>query len=134
MNIYILGTFKRFINTKTKIYVLHITDIQYKQLEDNIKQIEEQKQNYKFNIIGLIAVGFNKKIKIKNSFYCAEFVKTIIEKSNINIKLPDLVRPENFKNINELQLIYEGFLREYKVPKITKLIEKNISKKKVQYE
>ena len=88
----------------------------------------------KNKIIGLIAVGFNKKIKIKNSFYCAEFVKTIIEKSNINIKLPDLVRPENFKNINELQLIYEGFLREYKVPKITKLIEKNISKKKVQYE
>ena len=49
MNIYILGTFKRFINTKTKIYVLHITDIQYKQLEDNIKQIEEQKQNYRIN-------------------------------------------------------------------------------------
>ena len=133
MNIYIHGTFKRFFNTKTKIYSLQITDEQYMQLENNIKQIEKDKKNYKFNIIGLIAVGFNKKVRIKNSFYCAEFVKTIIENSNISIKLPDPVKPEDFKNVHEMKLVYEGFLREYKVPKIAKLIEESITKK-VQYE
>jgi len=107
------GTFKRFYKTRTKIYSLKITETQYQALKDNIKKIEKKKEKYKFNIKGLFAVAFNKKIAKENSFYCAEFVKYVMEKAEIETKLPTIIRPDNFKKIDGLQLIYEGLLRKY---------------------
>ena len=114
------GTFKRFYKTRAKIYSLEITDEQYKSIKNSIEQIKNHKENYKFNIIGLFAVGFHKKVGKTNSFYCAEFVKYVIEKANIStIKLPNIIRPEDFKDIRDLQEIYGGLLRNYQCPNIT---------------
>lgn len=107
------GTFKRFYKTKVKVYSLKVTEDQYKNLINNIKRIEQEKENYKFNIIGLFAAGFHKKIGKERSFYCAEFVKYVMEKSNINTGLPEVVKPEDFKNIKGLQEIYAGLIRNY---------------------
>jgi hypothetical protein len=107
------GTFKRFYNTKASIYSLDITEEQYETLKRNIKQIEKHKSNYKFNILGLFAAGFSIKISREHYFYCAEFVKYVMEKSNICIILPNVIKPEDFKRINGLQKIYNGLLRYY---------------------
>lgn len=122
------GTFKRFYNTKAKIYSLEVTMEQYDSVRNKIKQIEQEKENYKFNIIGLFAAGFHKKIKKEHSFYCAEFVKYVIKNADIKIDLPEVIKPEDFKNVRELQEIYEGLLRKYKFPKtkISELIKKNM--------
>lgn len=108
------GTFKRFYNTKAKIYSLNVTKEQYDIVKRNIEKIEENKDKYTFNIVGLLAVGLHKKIGKENSFYCAEFVKHLIEKAQIDMKLPLIIRPEHFKNMDNLQEIYSGLLREYR--------------------
>ncbi len=115
------GTFKRFYNTRVKIYSLEITDKQYEKIKNNIEEMEKEKDRYKFNIVGLFAAGFHKRIKMKNSFYCAEFVKYLIEKAEINTALPEAVKPEDFKRIEGLQEIYTGFLRKYQVSKNKKV-------------
>lgn len=118
------GTFKRFYKTKTKIYSLEITEEQYEKVKNNIERIKRNKKDYKFNMLGLLAVGFHKKIRKEHSFYCAEFIKYVLEKSEIKVELPEIVKPEDFKNISGLQEIYSGLLRKYRVPKInvTKLL------------
>lgn len=110
------GTFKRFYNTKTKIYSLEVTKEQYESIKNSIKKFQDEKNKYTFNIIGLLAVGINKRIKITNSFYCAEFVKYIMDKAKINTGLPDIVKPEDFKKIKKIEEIYKGLLRTYKLP------------------
>ena len=112
------GTFKRFYKTRAKVYSLEVTEEQYRSIKSNIDQIKNNKEDYKFNIIGLFAVGFHKKIKKQKSFYCAEFIKYVMEKADIKTDLPDIVKPEDFKNIKELQEIYGGLLRKYQSPKI----------------
>lgn len=112
------GTFKRFCDTRVKVYSLEITEKQYEKIKNNIKQIEKERDSYKFNILGLLAAGFHKRIKMKRSFYCAEFVKYVMEKAEINIELPEVVKPEDFKKINGLQEIYIGLLRKYQTSKI----------------
>ena len=109
------GTFGRFKETKTKIYSLEITENQYEIIKRSIENIQENRNKYKFNIIGLLAIGFHKRIKKEQSFYCAEFVKYVIEKAKLNINLPEMIRPEDFKNIKELKLIYNGLLRNYNI-------------------
>lgn len=107
------GTFKRFYNTRTKVYELAVTDEQYNKVVETIENIKKEREKYKFNILGLFAVGFHKKLRNKNSFYCAEFVKYVMEQAKIDIKLPEIVKPEDFKQIEGLQEIYGGYLRQY---------------------
>lgn len=122
------GTFKRFYKTKTKIYALDVTLEQYENVKQNIQRIQKQKDKYKFNILGLFAVSVNKKINKEYSFYCAEFVKYVIEQAGIETNLPEIVKPENFKNIPNLQEVYKGYLRKYPTSKIklVKLLRKNL--------
>ena len=108
------GTYKRFKNTKTEVYSLVVTDEQYEKIKKVINYFKENKQKYRFNFIGLACVGINKRIKRKNRFYCAEFVKHIMKVSGISVNdLPELIRPEDFKKLQGLKLEYKGLLRKY---------------------
>ena len=86
-------------------------------MQATIRQIGAEKENYTFNRVGLFAVGFHCKIQKEHSFYCAEFVKYILENAGIQTGLPELIKPEDFKKIEGLNLIYDGYLRVYHIPK-----------------
>ena len=125
------GTFKRFRKTVCKIYSLKITEEQYNNVRGMIEYIKSSKQLQKFNVIGLFAVGFNKRISFENSFYCAEFVKYVLDKSGIENNLPELIKPEDFKNIRGLNEIYSGRLRKYQITKNS--IAEKINEKILSY-
>ncbi len=109
------GTFNRFKDTQVEIYALKITSKQYKLMEKEIYRIRDSKTTYKFNIIGLFATGFNLKYREKNAFYCAEFVKHILDEAKVDLNLPELVKPIDFKYNDKTILIYKGLLRKYKI-------------------
>lgn len=125
------GTFKRFRKTVCKIYSLKITEEQYNNVRGMIEYIKSSKQLHKFNVIGLFAVGFNKRISFENSFYCAEFVKYVLDKSGIENNLPELIKPEDFKNIQGLNEIYSGRLRKYQITRNS--IAEKINEKILSY-
>lgn len=108
-----IGTFKRFKNTKAEIYALNIDEEQYEIIKKKIANINKNKHKYTFNTIGLFATGINFKYKKKNSYYCAEFVKYILETAKLDVNLPELVKPNDFVNIKDLELTYAGILKEY---------------------
>ena len=107
------GTFKRFSKTKTKIYSIEVDDDQYKRLKSIIEDINLNKGSYHFNILGLFAVAFNLKVKREKYFYCAEFVKYVLESSNLNLELPNIVKPDDFRQLDGLSEIYTGKLNQY---------------------
>ncbi len=107
------GTFKRFSRTRAKVYSLEVEDEQYEKIKDAIYYIKKIRKHYKFNLLGLFAVGFKIRIKSDKAFYCAEFVKYALDKAEVKTDLPDLVRPENFKEIENIKLEYEGLLKFY---------------------
>lgn len=131
------GTFKRFKRTKTEVYSLFVTDEQYEKARKIITYFNDNKEKYKFNILGLICVSIHKRIKRKNSFYCAEFVKHVLKASGVSEvnDLPQIIRPENFKQIQGLRLEYEGLLRKYKKKKYLRLkdVHELIQVKKIGY-
>lgn len=129
------GTFKRFRNTRTEIYSIYVTEEQFEKVGKIVSHFTENKQKYKFNFIGLASVGINKRVMKKNRFYCAEFVKHVMKSAGITEvnRLPKLIKPEDFKQIQGLKLEYKGLLRKYKKPKmlgieeINKLLNQKIS-------
>ena len=112
------GTFKRFKKTKIAIYPLEVKDENYEEARRTINKIKERREEYKFNFIGLFLVMFHKKIKRRKAFYCAEFVKYVLEKSKaVDKNLPQIVKPEDFQKINGITLEYKGLLRTYNYKK-----------------
>lgn len=109
------GTFKRFKNTRAEVYSIFVTDEQYEKAQKVISYFNNNKQKYRFNFIGLACVSIHKKIKRKNTFYCAEFVRHILKVSGVTEvnELPEIIRPEDFKKLNGIMLEYKGLLRRY---------------------
>ena len=108
------GTFKRFRNTKAAIYSLEVTDWQYKRIKREIKRMKKSKDKCTFNTLGLAAILFDKKLTRKNKYYCSEFVKHLVEVGKVENNLPDIVRPQDFENIDNVELIYKGKLKDFK--------------------
>lgn len=109
------GTFKRFKKTKAAIYSIDLTEKQYKIISKTIKKFKKNKKLYSFNVIGLFASGFNLKYKKEKSFYCAEFVKYLVDKANLELELPELIKPIDFKDLDNMELEYSGILKNYKL-------------------
>ena len=106
------GTFKRFKKTKARVYSLKVKDEQYEKVKEVIRDIQNNRLDYNFNILGLIGVVINYRVKREHSFYCAEFVKYVLEQSSI-CDLPEIIKPEDFKEIDDLNVVYNGRLQEY---------------------
>lgn len=107
------GTFKRFKKTKASIYSIEVTEKQHKKITKKIKTMEKRKEIYSFNVLGFIGAGFDIKYRKKNSFYCAEFVKYLIDEANLNLNLPEVVKPMDFVKLGEITLEYKGLLSHY---------------------
>ncbi len=107
------GTFKRFKNTKTKIYSLEVSDEDYLKIKNAIEEVSRNRETYKFNVIGLITVMIHYHIKREKCFYCAEFVKHVLNSSNLELDLPEIIKPDDFQKVNGMDLIYIGRLSEY---------------------
>lgn len=130
------GTFKRFKNTKAEVYSLFVSDEQYEKAKKVINYFNKNKEKYRFNFIGLACVTINKKVRRKNTFYCAEFVKHVLKVAGVSEinKLPEIIKPQDFKQIEGLRLEYEGLLRKYKKKKYLKLEDvQGILNKKISY-
>lgn len=108
------GTFKRFSKTNAQIYCLELTEKQVKAIKNIIVEINKDRLNYKFNLLGLFAIAFKIRIKRRNHFYCAEFVKYVLDEAKVHNELPEMIRPEDFKSLKGLNTVYSGLLREYK--------------------
>ena len=107
-----VGTFNRFKKTKAEIYSIEVTNAQYNKIKQEIKNIENNKSSYTFNFIGMTLAGINYRYKKDKAFYCAEFVKHLTDEADIELDLPDVIKPIDFKKDN-FDILYKGILRNY---------------------
>lgn len=108
------GTFNRFKNTIGQVYSFKVTDEEYNKIAELVNNMYRNKETYKFNYLGILLVSLNKKYKTGNRFYCAEFVKYVLETSLAKKLVPEIVKPIDFLKLEGIELIYEGLFRKYK--------------------
>lgn len=108
-----IGTFKRFKNTVAEIYQLEVTDEEYENIVEIINNFESNPSQYKFNVKGLFLTVMNIKIEKENCFYCAEFVKYVLDNAEIENNLPDIIKPCDFQKLEGIKKLYSGYLQQY---------------------
>ena len=92
---------------------IEVTDEQYAKIREMVKKFEKEKKVLRFNVVGLFAVAFHKKIQRANSYYCAEFVKYVLEEADVVEDLPSLIKPDDLIKIDNAKVVYKGLLRKY---------------------
>ncbi|MFB5761375.1 hypothetical protein [Paenibacillus medicaginis] len=109
------GTFSKYPNTTCVIYELRVSEREVEKMRRVLHFFIRSRQKYMYNLLGVIGVALKEPVEFSNSYFCSQFVAEILQRSGINIwnKLPALVTPDDFRQSERLQLIYEGKLSEY---------------------
>lgn len=99
------------------IYSYEISKEKANKVLNKIKAIEESKDDYRYNFIGLIGIMFQVKIKRKNAFFCSEFVATMLTDTEaVTLSKPNcFITAEDIRNEIGMNLIFQGKLNDYHV-------------------
>lgn len=101
---------------KCAIYCCTITEDQFLKMNQFIRQIESQKELYRYNLLGLFAIALNKEINREYRFFCSQFVSAVLKEAHVIelSKCPSHVTPDDLQQIPLFQLVYQGDFEDYK--------------------
>src|SRR5690625_1974386 len=97
------------------IFSFEVTDVQLVKMKRYIQEIASQKDQYRYNFLGLFGFIINRPIKRKKSFFCSQFVASVLKESNIiDFDKPlSLIAPNDLQQVANFQLVYLGNLIDY---------------------
>lgn len=106
------GLLKR---AKCAIYSCTVSESQYEKMKEFVRQIENQKHLYSYNLVGLLAIPLKMKIVRENAFFCSQFVSTVLMEGEVArlAKPPFFVTPHDLEQLPQFQLVYEGSIKDY---------------------
>lgn len=109
------GLYKNRPNTMCRVYSINVTEAQYEKLQRNIKFFSLNRKNYKYDAKGLVYLYLKKERTSSNKYVCSNFVAEMLYRSDIKIldKEPHLVQPDDFFDLKNSTLEYEGLLCDY---------------------
>lgn len=103
--------FNKFDKTECAIYEIEVSDEQYNKIVQKLNEFEENAEEYKYDIKGLLSrFFFDKDISRDNYYVCSNFVASVLEDAGVlkfDIDARN-VRPEDFSNLDNIDMIYEG--------------------------
>lgn len=112
------------------IYAIFVDKDKRTKMEKQIKKMVKEKTKFNYNYIGIFGYLMNTPVKIKDSFFCSEFIASIFR--NVGIELfdkPDqLVAPHDFAFSKKFIKVEEGKLTKYDSKKTEKKISKILNK------
>ncbi|QVY63762.1 hypothetical protein J1899_12895 [Cytobacillus gottheilii] len=102
-------------NASCAIYSCHVTEEQYQKMQEFISKIEMEKHRYRYNLLGVFALPFQKKINRSHAFFCSQFVSTVLSEGNVvNLNKPAcFVTPHDLQHSNPFQLVFQGRMSDF---------------------
>lgn len=110
------GLYSIFKGTICSVYKIEITEQEYESLKSIIDKFNKEKDKYKYNFLGLLTALFGYPLHREYHYYCTQFVGKVLCSSNVAKFEKDFsfLKPVDFGNLANSELIYEGLLSEYK--------------------
>ena len=109
------GIYKKFFDTKVRLIKIEVTEEEYNEVKKILEEMYSNRRKYHYNYIGLITAYWDKAFSRKNTFYCSEFVRDLLVRTNIldASVFSEVAKPNDFVEIYKKESIYEGYLRDY---------------------
>lgn len=106
------GVFKRHADCQCMIYRVKVTEEQYVSLQKYVDKFLNEKDNYRYNFLGLYGLLLNITLKRKYYYFCSQFVSEALMKSGIIDldKSPELTRTDDLYTVKDKEILYEGYV------------------------
>ncbi len=109
------GTYSKYPDTTCVIYELQVTPRQIERMKRVLQFFIKNEKKYMYNLLGILGITLHEPIEFSNSYFCSQFVAEVLNRSGIPLwdKLPALITPDDFRQHEQLRLLYEGRLFDY---------------------
>lgn len=109
------GFYKKFTDTKIWLYRLSVDEDTFKQVSDYLNQCAYGKEFLKYNFAGAILSKINVPVPRVNRYFCSEFAAMVFDECKVRKlnKQPNIFHPYDFLELDDMELLYTGLLREY---------------------
>ena len=97
------------------IYSYEVTEQQYNQMLHKVREMESEKNLYRYNFIGLLAAMAHLEIPRKYAYFCSQFVAMVLQEGDIYVvdKPTCFTSPYDIQIYSDLEFVYEGLLQKY---------------------
>ncbi len=108
------GFFKKYSHIPCALYEVKVSDETYTQALSQVDGMIATAKQYKYSILGLLFCFCKMPIKRRRHYFCSEFVAEVLHRSQaIKLpKVPQLMQPNDFTDIESLECVFEGRLDE----------------------
>lgn len=121
------GLYKKKVNTRCRIYSVEVTDDEYDKIRKEVNYFWENRKKFKYDAFALVSLLNQNTPENKNKFVCSQFVAFVLEKGGVNLfKKPfNLVTPKDFLELKNINIVYEGYLRDFRIANTNKKVISN---------
>ena len=109
------NVYQLFPETKCAIYEIKVTEEQYKEASEFVKNMWRKRRRMTYNVPGVVTANFNHYPNFPNAYYCTQFVALVLQ--HIGVEFTDKsyreVQVVDFMESKSFHLIYQGELRDY---------------------
>lgn len=109
------NVYQLFPETKCAIYEIKVTEEQYKEASEFVKNMWRKRRRMTYNVPGVVTANFNHYPNFPNAYYCTQFVALVLQ--HIGVEFTDKsyreVQVVDFMESKAFHLIYQGELRDY---------------------
>lgn len=109
------GFYEKFTDTYIKLYRFPVSDEIYEKTKEYLLNCAEQKETFKYNLIGAVLSKFGIPLARDQQYFCSEFVAITFKECGIRPINRDVhtYHPYFFLELEDKELIYEGMLADY---------------------
>ncbi|MGL4912237.1 MAG: hypothetical protein ACRC3Y_07360 [Romboutsia sp.] len=102
-------------NTMCRVYSLDVTDLQYEKVYENIMKVSNNRDEYDYDVKALVRLTIDRPREKEYKYVCSHFVADMLQKSDVKIfdKPSYETIPNDFYDLDALELEYEGLLSKY---------------------
>lgn len=110
------GVYTRFNDATFALYKIRVSHKQYSRFLYELSHFEKNKQAFRYNFVGLFSAKAGYSLDRKNAYFCSQFAAKLIEAAGIHDfnKKHGLISPMDFLELNNLELINEGILKDFR--------------------
>lgn len=122
-------------DSKLGVFAIFVKEKDYHTIETLLEMYDKNKKDTSYSFLNIVALPFNKSIKMDFNMICSEFVDNILKLTNIEIvdKESPLVTPNDFYRASQknkkIFKLYEGKVKNF----LPKTIKSRVSKVKKEY-
>ena len=111
--------FARYPNAHCALYSIEVSDEGYEKAKKLILYFRKHRKEATYSFLGAAAMKMGLKIKRKYKFTCSQFAAFLLYYTN-EVSLPKdpyLMLPNDFMDIKNIKLLYDGTLKDCKISK-----------------